>query len=398
MQVHLIAQNYPGILDGIVPMCSYPDITTIITPVVDCSLIGRAIDESSQPLTIEQVSAVTGFANDGTAETCTSWRNSFSPRWIVAGAPCPAVIPLELVYDPVTNPDGVRCTVHDNTVNAFGIDPDTGFARRQVDNVGVQYGLAAFNDGVIDFDQFAELNELAGGYDADGNLVDARTVANSEGLAVAYKTGRVISGAGGLADVPIIDVRGYTDQSPLGPPGGPFPLDIHDRFRSFSTRQRLVAANGHADNHVIWIAGPATFIVGAPHNYEAVLLIDEWLGAIRSDKAPGSRAEKVVRNKPDHAMDTCWTPTGERIVDPASFDDPGACNHPSHADPRVVAGAPLANDVLKCQLTPVSPGDYSQPLTDPQLQRLEAAFPDGVCDYSQPGVGQQPLLGTWLDY
>jgi hypothetical protein len=105
-----------------------------------------------------------------------------------------------------------------------------------------------------------------------------------------------------------------------------------------------------------------------------------------------------VRNKPDHAMDTCWTPTGERIVDPASFDDPGACNHPSHADPRVVAGAPLANDVLKCQLTPVSPGDYSQPLTDPQLQRLEAAFPDGVCDYSQPGVGQQPLLGTWLDY
>ncbi len=25
-------------------------------------------------------------------------------------------------------------------------------------------------------------------------------------------------------------------------------------------------------------------------------------------------------------------------------------------------------------------------------------FPTGVCDYSKPGVEQQPPLGTWLDY
>jgi hypothetical protein len=389
MQVQLIAQNYPGILDGIIPQCSYPDITTIITPVVDCSLIGRAIEDGSQNWSVEQISAVTGFANNGNIETCGLWTLFFSPDWIVP-APCPAVIPTSLVYDPDTNPGGVRCTIHDNTVNAFGIDPETGFARRPVDNVGVQYGLTAFNDGVISVDQFTELNELAGGYDADGNLVDQRTVANAEALRIAYQTGRVNSGAGGLADIPIIDVRGYTDVN----------VDIHDRFRSFSTRDRLLAANGHADNHVIWIADRTASIVGAPHNNEAVLLMDEWLAAIRSDEDPGAASEKVVRNKPDEAVDTCWTPTGERIVEPATFDGPGVCNthYPSHADPRVVAGAAVANDVLKCQLKPIDRDDYSQPLTDAQLQRLEALFPDGVCDYTQPGVGQQPLIGTWLRY
>ena len=42
-------------------------------------------------------------------------------------------------------------------------------------------------------------------------------------------------------------------------------------------------------------------------------------------------------------------------------------------------------------------------MTDPaELALLQAAlpavFPSGVCDYSKPGVAQQPPLGTWLDY
>jgi hypothetical protein len=30
------------------------------------------------------------------------------------------------------------------------------------------------------------------------------------------------------------------------------------------------------------------------------------------------------------------------------------------------------------------------------MGRLEAIFPNGVCDYSKPGVGQVPLRGTYL--
>jgi hypothetical protein len=397
MQVHLIGQNYPGILDGIVPMCSYPDIMTIITPVQDCLLILNAVDQSQQAWTLEQLSAVTGFANDGTIETCTLWAPvlAFAPGWVAPEVPifsagCHQAVPDDLEYDPVTNPDGVRCTVYDTTVNVFGRDPVTGFARRPLDNTGVQYGLEAFNDGIINFEQFAELNEFAGGYDDDGNLVVERTVANPDALAIAYQTGRVNSGGGGLAEMPIIDVRGYTDTA----------IDIHDRFRSFSTRQRLIASNGHADNHVIWTSDATTAIVGVPHNYEAVRLVDEWLAAIAADSDRGTLAEKVVRNKPADAVDTCWTPSGDKVVEPATFDGPGRCNelYPNHADPRLVAGAPVANDVLKCSLKAIDPGDYEQPLTDPQLDRLAAAFPNGVCDFTVPGLGQQPLTGTWLDY
>ena len=41
----------------------------------------------------------------------------------------------------VKNPEGARCDVYDHAVNMYGRDPQTGFARRPLDNVGVQYGL-----------------------------------------------------------------------------------------------------------------------------------------------------------------------------------------------------------------------------------------------------------------
>jgi len=38
---------------------------------------------------------------------------------------------------------------------------------------------------------------------------------------------------------------------------------------------------------------------------------------------------------------------------------------------------------------------YDQQLTDDQFARLQAVFPDGVCDYSQPGSMQQEGVGDW---
>jgi hypothetical protein len=43
-------------------------------------------------------------------------------------------------------------------VNVFGRDPKTGFARRPIDHVGIQYGLKARNDGTITTEQFIDLN------------------------------------------------------------------------------------------------------------------------------------------------------------------------------------------------------------------------------------------------
>ena len=52
-------------------------------------------------------------------------------------------MPNDQVFDAVTNPKGVRCTLQDGNVNVLGTDPQTGYAYRPVDNVGVQYGLEA---------------------------------------------------------------------------------------------------------------------------------------------------------------------------------------------------------------------------------------------------------------
>jgi len=64
----------------------------------------------------------------------------------------------------------------------------------------------------------------------------------------------------------------------------------------------------------------------------------------------------------------------------------------------MVAGAPLTNDIIKCQLKPINFGDYKVTFTDAQKARLKAIFPAGVCDYSKPGVGQGPIKGTYQRY
>jgi hypothetical protein len=378
MQQHLIAQNYPGLLNGITPAASYPDITTLVAPASDCTLLARAFDGSAQTWTEEQKTAVSGFATWG---TCGSWMKSrYSPGWIEPGF-CDASVPRERVYDPVRNPRGVRCTLQDNQVNVYGRDGKTGFAPRFVDNAGVQYGLAAFNGGKISAAQFVELNQRIGGFDSDGNVVPRRSVAGARALRTAYQTGRVNSGGGALGSVPIIDYRAYVDTKG----------DIHDRLRSFEMRARLIRANGHAGNQVI---------LTNPRTGNVVLLMDEWLDRVARDQSSGSPAAKAVRNKPPGLVDACWSPEGEKIAEPATYDGPGRCNgfYPAHGDPRIAAGAPLSNDILKCSLKPLRPEDYRQPLSGEQIERLKVVFPHGVCDYSRPGVAQSGSPQPWRKY
>ena len=386
MQQHLIAQNYPGLLDGLTPRISYPDITSIVPNAVDCSLLAHAFEVATQAWSDEQKGAVAGYA---TWRTCDSWMRLFSPAYVRPAA-CHASVPAALVYDPDTNPTGVRCGIHDNQVNVYGRDPKSGFARRPLDNVGVQYGLVAFNEGLITAEQFLELNERIGGFDADGNIVSARSVADPVALRIAYETGRVNGGGGSLGAIPIIDSRPYLD------PSG----DIHDSFRSFVTRARLVAANGRADNHVILRAPGGRGGPGAPLPVNTLQMMDRWLAAIGNDRSADAPAVKVARNRPVDVADACFTEQGERIVEPASYASEGRCNqlYAPHADPRIAAGAPLTNDILKCELKPIEPKDYTRPFTTAQVARLKASFLQGVCDFSRPGIGRRPLDKTWIRY
>jgi hypothetical protein len=62
-----------------------------------------------------------------------------------------------------------------------------------------------------------------------------------------------------------------------------------------------------------------------------------------------------------------------------------------------VAGDALTTDTNKCQLKPLKRSDYLLPFTDAQWAQLQATFPHGVCDYSKPGVAQQPTI-PWMTY
>jgi hypothetical protein len=76
----------------------------------------------------------------------------------------------------------------------------------------------------------------------------------------------------------------------------------------------------------------------------------------RKSNACEASAEKILRHKPDAAVDGCWNGPDEFIAERQSFDrlPSTRCNQlfPSYAFPRFIAGGPLAADVIKCRLKP----------------------------------------------
>jgi hypothetical protein len=390
-QQHHIADGYPGLLDGIMPARSFPDVSFGTIPfITDARLLKHYFDILAKlPFTDEQKRRVTGFGNLATMTSVDDGAGRIN-----AMEHCAEVIPKELLFDALTNPRGARCTVYDHAVNVYGRDPRTGYARRPLDNVGVQYGLAALNSGAITSEQFLDLNEKIGGYDNDGNLVASRTVADASAIDAAYRSRVMLNGGGGLAMTPIIDYRAYRDDLPRG--------DVHIRYTSFSTRERLLKTNGYADNHIMltddrrW--GDS---LQAPVLADALAQMDRWLTRLAEDTSHDSKIVKLRRARPADLVDACWTRDDkpEKIVEPAAYGS-GRCEalYPSNSVPRGVAGASVASDVIKCQLKPIAAADYKVGLTTAEMERLRRIFPGGVCDWSKPDAGRQPPRGTWLKF
>ena len=377
MQQHMIGNNYPGLLDAIVPTASFADTLTFQNSMLDCELLDHAMTTSKQPFTTEQKTAVSGFSH---WDYCTN--NKLRYAGVAADINCdPTTIPPAMRFDPVKKPDGVRCTYQDALVAVYGKDPKTGFARRPFDNVGVQYGLKAFDDGKITFNQFMDINRLVGGHDINGNIVADRTVANLDALRIAYESGRINDGAQGLAMIPVIDMRPYTEG-----PGG----NVHDTFNGVIAGNRINAAGGGNRISRVYEANVPIF-KAQDDNLD---ILDRWLAAVARDTAPGSQREKVLRNKPAGLTDSCFTAKLEETKDPGKC----AAMFPVYANPRIVAGGPVTSDVFKCELKPVDKTDYKRPVTDAQLAQLRNVFPQGVCDYTKKGVMQRPVSGTWLTY
>jgi hypothetical protein len=391
IQQHLIAHNYPGLLDALTPGISYPDVASILPDIADCEILNRYFDTVANPADWpgQRRSAVDGYAVAATGRTvCQNGWGGFADGLLNPSTRFDPVVPVEVRYDAVNNPTGVRATFFDGLVNAFGIDRQTGFARSAYDNVGVQYGLNALNAGLISKTEFLDLNEKIGGLDIDGNPVPQRTAGDKDAIERAYTTGRVVTSGENLM-LPIIDTRNYTDEI----------ADIHTRIRTFSFLDRLQKANGTTANEVNWLvalSGPAV-----PNLARMALLAhNEWLEALRADTSSDPYAVKVIRNKPASVRDACWEGNGTRHDETFTLDPGSVCNRlfPIYGTVRMAAGAPVAGDILKCKLKSIDFKRYAVTFTSQEQRRLKGIFPKGVCDYTKPGEKQKEVDGTWLDY
>jgi copper(I)-binding protein len=256
-------------------------------------------------------------------------------------------------------------------------------ALRPVDNVGVQYGLGALNAGKITARQFLNLNAGIGGYDQDANYVSARTSADAVAVKRTYQSGLSLGGSGGLASIPVFDFGSYNE-------GGGY----HYQWFHFALRARLIEANGSADNHVMWRGSQVA-------RDAAASVFDAWVTAYKSDRSNRPQLEKVIRHKPAAAVDGCWASASEFIAEPQTFSSQpnSRCNQlfPSYAAPRLVAGGPLAGNVLKCELKPIDVKDYSVKFTPAEMAQLRSIFANGVCDWMKRGVNQAGVV-PWASF
>ena len=416
----------PGLLDGVVTSCTYPDSETTTMEVNDCVMLIEAYQKPGllalwAGLTQDQINARKAAINGHVDQTaCHAWYNAFGSNGragvyqqrLVSNNTTGAItqsasssnnceLPNSAVYDPanaVATASLPRCNAWSWAESIWGRATGTAAGRDTRDNVGVQYGLKAFIAGTITAEEFVTLNELVGGIDRDSTPRSQRTTADPEALDIAYRAGIVASGKQ-LAKTAIIDLRGWDDSNlaaNLPPSLAPSSIPIHHQWYSFAVRDRITTAAGNANNQALWrfartgLAAPGTL------GLDAFLAMDQWLTTLAADSGSATLEQKVRTARPvSGARDTrdfCLLP--EEAAQTTRVFDQSVCNanvylKPS-LSPRQVAGGPLAEDVLKCQLKPLVLTDYAPAsLNTAEFARLQAVFPSGVCDWGKPGVGQQ---------
>jgi len=377
-----VANAYPGgVYDGLVVTCAYPDSLSTGAQFADYHLLRIYFEDSSR-------------WGPGVAWTPTQWA-------AVEGRPDPAnaiaadelffkdatnpvgdCVPADVAYNRETNPGGVRCSVLDYMINVLGPRPQSvwtdvekaagrGFAGAPFGNDGIQFGLGAMRQGMITPGQFLDLNAKIGGFGIDAEQVPERLGGDDYAIANAYRSGAINEG-NNLDQVPIIDHA------------GPDPGLAHDYVHTWWMRDRLEREQGHLKNHVLWF-GPTPLIGDTGWATEAMLAMDRWLAAIEKDTSQKPLPQKIVDDKPEDITDRCTATVCEQYV------------ATRYETPRSVAGGPKTGDVNKCQLAPPAREDYPLTFTDADFARLQEIFPNGVCDWSKPGVGQQGAI-PWMTY
>lgn len=400
-----IANAYPGIYQGILPTCSFPDAWSVATQFLDYHLLLNYFEHPGKwgtgvlwlPTQMADV--------EGHLTILNSIVSDLAQFHVLLPTDDCDGITAKVRYNPKTNPGGVRCDIQDASINLLGHRPQSvwsqqekkighGFASVPLDNVGVQYGLKMLQIGDITPAQFIDLNKKIGGLDQDGQFMSSRMQAVEPALSNAYRTG-LINETSNMGSMAIIDCR------------GPDPGLFHDTYRAFAIRARLKRANGTHANQLIW-EGPIPLIADAQCAINSFKAMDHWLAVVAQDTRKRPLWQKIIDDKPEHLQDRCYDGVGQKLTDglcpdiklpdvPAGLANIGIVA--VYKTPRMVAGDDITTDANKCQLRPLDRSDNYGPigLSDAQWAQLHTIFPHGVCDFSKPGVAQQPTV-AWQTY
>jgi hypothetical protein len=394
-----VANAYPGIYQGILPQCSFPDAWSTGQQLAAYHFT-RGYFEHPEKWglgvfwTPEQIAAVEGHPNHGNAIIFDTayWESLANPSGGCAG------VTDAQMYHADSNPGGVRCTLADYMINVFAPRPrglwtanekkiGHGFAGLPIGDVGVQFGLQALRDGTITPAQFVDVNDKIGGADIDLNYTHARSDTTQPALRNAYRSG-AINETNNLTSVAIIDLR------------GPDPGAFHDAYRSWVIRARLEHQEGRFPrNHVIWF-GEAPLIGDPDYTRQGLLAEDRWLTAVERDKRRVSLARKVQEDRPADVSDRCSNIPGVEAVNVPGLGT--VCQNKDvqtrYATPAMVAGESVATDTMKCHLEPLRQKNY-YPLvfSASEWATLQKVFPGGVCDFTDGGVAKQNTI-PWLTY
>jgi len=385
-----VGDAFPGLFDGILISAAFPDTLSIPMSGADGHLLAHYFTVTNPTgFTIGQQVAVSGYQGQQAWYDAANQSGRIDPvpgRVDIPGyssAVWNALVPAALRYDPVTNPTGARPTMFDWARNIYGRDPVTGFGLRPYDNVGVQYGLGALNAGAITATQFLDLNQGIGGVDQDFNYTASRAVGDPGAIKRAYQAGLSMSGNGGLRNIPVFDMGSYNDTSAY-----------HYQWYRFAIRERLREANGDVGNHVMWRGSSVPFA-------KAWFLLNMWVNGVKADRSNISEHQKVLNHRPSVLVDGCWPSNTQFVAEPQTLSSQPntTCNtaYPSWTNPRFVAGGPIQANVYKCQLKPINPADYKVAFSQAEIARLNTIFPNGVCDWSRPGVNQTGVV-TWPSF
>ena len=349
-----VANAYPGVYQGIIPQCSFPDAWSSAMQYEEYYFGLKFLQNPARwgPGVIYDPVAISAFLDHPNISNPITF-TTVIPNSGDPSRSCPGV-PDAKVYDAQTNPDGVRCTLQDYMVNAFGRDK-RGWARRGFDNVGIQYGLKGLADGQDLGRAVRRLQLDIGGADLDLNLTQERTAADPIALRRLYRTGAIDS-ANNLDKVAIIDLR------------GPDPGAFHDVYRTYALRARLMRNFGTAANQVLW-RGQVPLVGDPSFADEAVFAMDRWLARVHADRRRIPLARKIIGDKPGSVSPAARTATATTSRPRSAMRRSSPTEHRA----RAPAG-PLAEDVMKCQLKPMVrerlPGDLHRPAVEPAAAGL----------------------------